>query len=128
VYQITDKGRRALEAWLNKPVDYRPYRMELLLKLFFAKDIPPSNVREKLLRDRQINEKRLEVYTGIEKMLTSSEPYRSQAALPLWLATLDFGKRLATMSMEWCDHTVRSLGLPAAASGHSTRTSKKGRK
>lgn len=121
VYHITAKGRHALEEWLKKPVEYRPFRMELLLKVFFARDIPLPNLLEKLLHDRQMNEKRLETYQGIEAMLRNSEPYRSQNALPLWLATLDFGKRLATTSMEWCDETIRSLGAKSPASRKGRR-------
>jgi len=135
VYRITDEGRRALQEWLQEPVEYHPYRMELLLKLFFADVLPPDNVREKLLRDRRMNEERLQTYAGIETMLRNEEPYRSQKALPLWLATLDFGKRLATVSVEWCGETLRSLGLdrtgPAEAGSArvaSQRFSGKGRK
>lgn len=133
VYQITEAGRRALGEWLQKPVEYHPYRMELLLKLFFAADVPPENVREKLLRERRLNEERLQTYDGIGKMLKNTEPHRSQKALPLWLATLDYGTRLATMSVEWCDQTMRSLELTEPGSGSPAdaplkRTPRKGRK
>jgi len=38
VYQITDRGKTALKAWLEKPIESMPkVRHELLLKLFFGK-------------------------------------------------------------------------------------------
>ncbi len=110
VYSITEKGSSFLREWLLKPAEYHPRRSELLLKLFLAGDLPVSNVREKLIRHREMNVKNLETYQGIEQMLRSSEPYRSQKALPLWLATLDYGKRDARTAIEWCDETLRTLG------------------
>lgn len=110
VYHITEKGSSFLKEWLLKPAEYHPPRFELLLKLFLAQDLPVSNVREKLLRDREINMRHLETFRGIEQMLRTSEPYRSQKALPLWLATLDYGKRNAHAAIEWCDETLRTLG------------------
>jgi PadR family transcriptional regulator AphA len=109
VFQITEKGARTLNEWLLKPVEYHPYRNELLLKIFLARDIPPENVKEKLLRDRAGNEEKLATLRGIEAMLVGNEPYRSQKALPLWLMTIDLGKRICNAQIEWCDHAMRSL-------------------
>jgi len=109
VFRITEKGSRALKEWLEKPVAYHPYRNELLLKIFFAADIPVENVKEKIRRERRTNEEKLQALNGIEIMLRSSEPYRSQKSLPFWLMTLDLGKRILKTQVEWCDQTLASL-------------------
>ncbi|HUI72644.1 MAG TPA: PadR family transcriptional regulator [Spirochaetia bacterium] len=109
VYRITDKGSRALDEWLRKPVEYHPFRNELLLKIFLARDVPLENVREKLVRERENSEKRLRTLEGIEQMLQNSEPYRSQRSLPLWLVTVDLGKRYSKTQIEWCDASLASL-------------------
>jgi len=109
VFRITEKGTRALNEWLLKPAEYHPYRNELLLKIFLARDIPPENVKEKLLRDRAGNEKQLATLQGIEAMLVNSEPYRSQKSLPFWLMTIDLGKRVCSAQIEWCDNALRTL-------------------
>ncbi len=109
VYRITEKGSQELEEWLKKPAEHHPFRNELLLKLFLAVDIPVSNVKEKLTEEHEIAARQLQDLQGIEAMLKSQEPYKSQKALPLWLATIDFGKRFSRTVMEWCDETARSL-------------------
>ncbi|MGO9412356.1 MAG: PadR family transcriptional regulator [Spirochaetia bacterium] len=109
VFRVTEKGSRALNEWLLKPAEYHPYRNELLLKIFLARDIPVENVKEKILRERKLNEERLETLTGIEEMLRTAEPYRSQKSLPLWLITIDLGKRVSRTQIEWCDQTTRTL-------------------
>jgi len=107
VYRVTEKGTAELNGWLQKPVEYHPFRNELLLKIFFARDIPLSNVKEKLQRERERQAQSLETFLGIEAMLKSSEPYKSQKALPLWLSTLDLGKRVSQAIIEWCDETMK---------------------
>lgn len=110
VYRITEKGSLELNDWLKKPAEHHPLRNELLLKIFLAVDLPASNVKEKLAREKEMHAKQLEGLRGIEAMLKSQEPYKSQKALPLWLATIDMGKRFSRTVMEWCDATARSLG------------------
>jgi PadR family transcriptional regulator AphA len=109
VYSITEKGSQALDEWLRKPAEYHPFRNELLLKIFLAKDIPVENVREKITLHRAKSVQELKTLQGIEATLQGSEPYRSQKSLPLWLITLDMGKRNFQMQIEWCDQTIRSL-------------------
>ncbi|HVO38700.1 MAG TPA: PadR family transcriptional regulator [Spirochaetia bacterium] len=115
VYRITERGFQELQEWLSKPAQYHPFRNELLLKLFLAWNLPASNVREKLEKERERNLRNLETFRGIEAMLKGSEPYKSQKGLPLWLATLDYGKRFSQAVIEWCDETMRTLGAPAGA-------------
>ncbi|HTP58190.1 MAG TPA: PadR family transcriptional regulator [Spirochaetia bacterium] len=122
IFRITEKGSRALNEWLLKPVEYHPYRNELLLKIFLARDVPPENVKEKLLRDREGNEKKLATLQGIEEMLKGSEPYRSQKSLPLWLMTIDLGKRISLAQIEWCDHSLRALDALPGATGITERS------
>jgi len=114
VFRATEKGSQALKEWIEKPVSYHPYRNELLLKIFFAADVPVENVKEKVRRERRILEEKLQAFSGIEAMLRTREPYRSQKSLPLWLITLDLGKRISKSQIEWCDQTLKSLEtLPA---------------
>jgi len=109
VFRITAKGTRALEEWLQKPVEYHPFRNELLLKIFFARDIPRENVKQKIQTELEKSKEMLQTLLGIEGMLQSSEPYRSQKSLPLWLVTIDLGKRVAQAQIEWCEQTIRTL-------------------
>jgi len=107
IYRMTEKGRAVLNDWLRKPVEYHPFRNELLLKIFFGEELPVSNVMEKLQRERKRQAESLETFLGIEAMLRNTEPYKSQKALPLWLSTLDLGKRVSQAIIEWCDATMK---------------------
>ncbi len=115
IFRITEKGTRTLNDWLLKPVEYHPHRSELLLKVFLGSDVPLENIKEKLVRHRDENTERLTAFEGIEKMLSESEPYRSAKSLPLWLLTVDHGKRYARSQIEWCDHALRTLDAQAGA-------------
>lgn len=53
IYAITDKGRKTLQDWIQKPVDkIRDLRLELLAKLFFMKELRLSGIPE--LIEKQI--------------------------------------------------------------------------
>ena len=110
VYRITEQGSRELKDWLMRPPENHPFRNELLLKLFLAWDAPLPVIEESLQRESEKQKANLETYLGIEQMLKNNEPYKSQKALPLWLATVDYGKRAAVAAVEWCEATIQSLG------------------
>jgi DNA-binding PadR family transcriptional regulator len=109
VYKITQKGITELKGWLLKPAENHPMRFELMLKVFFAHDLPKANIIAKLREERESHARNLQTYQGIEDVLTTEEPQRSNPNLPYWLASLDFGKRFSTALMEWCDNTIRTF-------------------
>ena len=57
VYHITDEGRAELNEWLLLPVEPATHRMELILKLVFAADIPASNLLVKLAEKKLMKRK-----------------------------------------------------------------------
>jgi PadR family transcriptional regulator AphA len=109
VYKITQKGIKELKEWLLKPAHHHPMRFELMLKVFFAGDLPNADLIAKLKGEREIHARNLQTYRGIEETLTTEEPQKNHPSLPYWLASLDFGKRFSTTLMEWCDATIRAF-------------------
>jgi PadR family transcriptional regulator AphA len=107
VYMITQKGTDELIEWLLKPAEHHPMRFELMLKVFFAKDLPIENLITKLRKEREDHARNLATYHGIEESLTGNEKRKSAPGLPYWLASLDFGKRFSKAMIEWCDDTIR---------------------
>ena len=78
----------------------RPFRNELLLKLFTA-DTPKvvlTHVRK--LRDEE--RARLEEYARIEARLAREAP-----AKKLWRATVRYGIHRSRAVIAWCDETLR---------------------
>lgn len=107
VYFITEKGKRELDAWLQLPVENSPVRSELLLKLFFGRDIPVANLVDKLEKTRDRMRAILEEYALVEDFLRKE--YEDQKGLHLWLATISYGAHNARATIDWCDETIKSL-------------------
>ena len=109
VYSITDKGKSQLNQWLLEPVeDVRP-REELLLKLFFSEKVPVENLIEKIKAEKEKCQKYVEEYLRIEDFLKTDERTKNDRSLPLWLATINYGKLWRGSVIKWCDDTLKSL-------------------
>ena len=55
VFRLTPLGRRALQAWLGRPVSHgREVRLEFMAKLYFARREGPERVAELLQLQRQV--------------------------------------------------------------------------
>ncbi len=109
IYSITDGGKEELNKWLLLPVeDVRP-REEILLKLFFGKKLPVDNIMDKLKAEKQKCQNYIEEYLGIEQCLKTGQATRDEPALPLWLATINYGKLYRQAIITWCDQTLASV-------------------
>ena len=106
-YQITERGRAALAAWLAEPVDPVPGRNEILLKLFFIREAPPKTAKKLLANYRERQQALLARYTA----MTASLPleYPNNPNLPSWLVTLSFGAHISRALLEWCDEADETL-------------------
>ena len=107
VYCITPRGRTELRKWLVEPVRPEPVRRELLLKLFFGRNVTPKvligHVRAQ--RDRA-----LQLGRGVAA--TESQVLREAKGspdLPYWLLTIRFGKALSRALVDWADETLAEL-------------------
>lgn len=109
VYSITEKGKSELQDWLLLPVEFHPNRSELLLKLFFARDIPVGNLIQKLEKAIERQRGMLETYELLEAMMETEELYRSDTERLLWMASLSFGIRYARTIIEWCEETINTF-------------------
>ena len=109
IYSITQKGREDLEQWLMLPVEKNPVRSELLLKMFWSKDIPIESIIEKIQKIKQDCEKDLQEYSKLEKIFTSGEIKVDKKNLVLWLSTIRYGKYGEETQLKWCEETIKSL-------------------
>ncbi len=100
VYRITDRGRRALSAWLAEPVDFQPGRTEILLKLFFSREGPPGNALALLSQFREHQEKLASTYALIADRI--SVDYAENPNLSNWLMTLSYGSHVSEALLKWC--------------------------
>lgn len=112
VYTITERGRDELQRWLALPIEHEMPRSELLLKLFFGKQVPTpvmighiADFREQLLAV-------LDTYDGIETWLRHD--MASHPEQPYWLMTVRFGQHWARGLLAWCDESLAALDGIAA--------------
>lgn len=109
VYTITQKGREKLTDWLAKPVDHAPVRMELLLKLYFAQNIPSGSMLRQLEDIKRKHEEGLQACLKIEEDFLRNERAKDYNGYPYWLATLRYGIGDAQFRIKWCEDTIESI-------------------
>jgi PadR family transcriptional regulator, regulatory protein AphA len=107
VYSITEKGKEELTKWLILPVEHEPGRSELLLKIFWSKDVPVENIIEKIQHLKEDSEKMYFQYSKIENSLKESQLGKKK--LVLWTITISNGKYDADAKIKWCEETLKIL-------------------
>jgi PadR family transcriptional regulator, regulatory protein AphA len=114
VYEITAKGRRALQEWRAEPPRPAPVRNELLLKLFFGTpggDGDEIAWLEQLAATESAN---LREFARIRDQLL--EEQSAHPSLPYWLAVVSYGEHRSRASLRWARETSGTLRkLPGLA-------------
>jgi len=109
IYVVTPQGREALVNWLQQPTGESPARLELLLKLTFARNIPAPKVIEEMKRIKANHIRRLKEFEGIEARFNANEQTRNDPGYPYWLATLHYGIYDAKFRIQWCEETIGNI-------------------
>jgi DNA-binding PadR family transcriptional regulator len=107
VYQLTEAGFEELRKWIARPVERRPARDEMLLKLFFGRHVAPGRLRETVKVMRAEQEKMLAALQAAETETRSQSNADPDA--PYWLMTLEFGLMIGREYMRWCDLVMEKL-------------------
>jgi PadR family transcriptional regulator AphA len=107
-YAITPGGKAALDEWLVRPAEHQALRIELLLKLFFARRLTSAQVRALLEEFRDQHVGRLAEFDAIESDLETR--LGDHPDLPYWLMTLNYGQHVSRALIEWSDQTLKELG------------------
>jgi DNA-binding PadR family transcriptional regulator len=101
VYELTDAGRGALQAWLASDVEpFYELRDEGMLKLFFSDALPERRV-ENIRAMRERHQRKLAQLQAIEEHAAQGPhgPY----------LTLQLGIGFTQWFIEWCETTERRL-------------------
>ncbi len=134
VYALTEKGRQALQRWLRKPAEQGVGRIEILLKLFFGRQVAvPDNIRQ-IQRFQARQRQLLQKYDAIEARLRAE--HAQHPDLPYWLMTISYGRHTSQAQLHWCEESLavlnRMSGTPQSTSGQgldpqNTRTARQKR-
>lgn len=111
IYTLTERGKDELVHWLGEAVEETPERIELLLKLFFGQFLPVKANIEHILRFREIQQKLLHKYLGIENYLHECTRERNLDELEgcYSLITLRYGIHRCQAMLVWCEETLQAL-------------------
>jgi PadR family transcriptional regulator AphA len=107
VYSLTDKGWETLRHWLTEPAEYQLARNELLLKLFFGRQVQVPISAEHVQKHRTLQIQLLQHYDATEAYVKAN--FAETSHLPYWLMTLSYGRHIAQALLAWCDETLVAL-------------------
>jgi DNA-binding PadR family transcriptional regulator len=107
VYSITPKGRAAFRKWIQDPVNPAPSRNELLLKLFFARQVGGEIALDQVLAFKEQLLQLTQHYEVISAQFAGE--LGDQPDLPYWQLTLEYGRLEAEAHLVWCDKAIAAL-------------------
>ena len=117
VYTLTDKGLEELRQWLTEPIEQMVERNELLLKLFFGRQISIASHSEHVQQFQRLQEQLLHKYRGIETYL--KENCADNADMCYSLITVRYGIHRCQALLDWCEETIEMLHTFTAKNGIS---------
>ncbi|MCS7179260.1 MAG: PadR family transcriptional regulator [Anaerolineae bacterium] len=110
VYHITDAGREELRRWLGTPADPEDPRVPLLIRIFFAGQLPSEKAIALLETYAAALRARLETYARIpQRAAHYAEAIQSPREVFFWALTLDYGIRLTRAALEWAEEAIRNI-------------------
>jgi DNA-binding PadR family transcriptional regulator len=96
-YELTDAGRAAFRAWIEREPGRESIRYPFLLTLAFGRHLEPERLAAFAAAHRKIHAARLYEYQALRTSAGDDlDPFAS--------ATLDFGIRYEEAVLDWFDH------------------------
>jgi PadR family transcriptional regulator, regulatory protein AphA len=109
VYEITQGGRDRLHEWLLAPIDrLPPEKNEMLLKLYFGRNLPLEANIQLIAEHRAMMTEVVGVFQGIEQMLGQGG---NRPSPDYGLLSLRYGKKVVEAIVEWCDDSLEMLRM-----------------
>ena len=109
-YAITEKGRTALEAWLDEfPSELAPSKQSDLLRIFFAGELKTESILTHLRHQLSLHRVQLQKYETettayIEKVIEETGLEREGV---LWELTRQFGEEHEKMHIAWLEQAIQ---------------------
>jgi DNA-binding PadR family transcriptional regulator len=105
-FQLTAAGRAAFRAWVNTSPEPENLRIPLLLRLTFADEIAPGQLRAMLAEHQAAHRGRLETYRSLDRELAAAGVPEEQRV------TLAFGIGYETAVLRWFRELPASMNPP----------------
>jgi len=107
-YALSALGYQTLQVWLQQPVETESYRLEFLLKMFFAGHSDDAVKRQHIETFRKTHDQEIHVLKSFEQELKNLDHPNHQDIL----AVIQFGLKTNQAYVEWCDETLKKLKEP----------------
>ncbi|HEX6134343.1 MAG TPA: PadR family transcriptional regulator [Longimicrobiales bacterium] len=107
VYSITVAGRAEFRRWMSQPYREQRVRDELLLRVFFANEVPVTQTTEQLERFAERQRDVLTVFSEVRRSLL--QEYATDPNQPFWLMTLRRGEMVAEARLAWANECLAEL-------------------
>jgi DNA-binding PadR family transcriptional regulator len=108
-YSVTNTGRDAFAAWLDRPPGPETIRHPLLLTVSFGRHVPPERLATFVRQHREAHAERLRTY---EAQAAESQRAGAGGHDPYRAATLAFGLAYERAVMAWFDQLPELLADP----------------
>lgn len=106
-YRINVNGLKALQGWIQEPVECESVRFEILMKMYFSHLVEAEVMIQHLLVFQKTHEKDLLLLKMFEKELTpiiDQDPNH-----PYVLRVIDFGQKVYEAYLDWTKETLMFL-------------------
>jgi DNA-binding PadR family transcriptional regulator len=107
VYTITAAGRERLAEWLRRQPQPRVPRNELLLKMYFARQLEPAEAAAHIQRYRQQQEVARAKHESLEQQFY--EEHGKDPDLMYWLIALRYAQLEAEAHLRWAEEAAQIL-------------------
>ncbi len=110
-YRLTDAGRNAFAAWIDREPGPENIRFPLLLTIEFGRHLEPQRLAAFVHAHRADHARRLARY---EAMQRAADAVQADQGAPYALATLHFGIAYERAALAWFDELPAEVRGPAA--------------
>lgn len=107
VYTLTQAGKEALHDWLLERAEMPTARIEILLKLFFGRQVDISSNIAQLRYFEECQRSLFDKYEEIERGLLIA--HKDDPDLLYWLITVRYGKHVTQALLMWSEETLHQL-------------------
>ena len=118
VYTITEAGQEELRRWLSEPTEPSVVRNELLLKLFFGRQVAAETNIRQIETFWNAQQQDLERYAKIRTGLTTTQ--QDPVDVAYWLMAVRFGESQKRAMLTWCDESLAELRHVAKSTNTDT--------
>jgi DNA-binding PadR family transcriptional regulator len=124
VYHCTKAGQDEFKRWLAEPPEMPETRNAMLIKIFFGQHMKPFQFAAHLRAWREVHANLLQRYEQ-EVPLVIKQYAQATGAMkdaPYWNLTLDYGRKVDRMVIEWCDEALKQVEEKSQKEPHQKKS------